>query len=102
MTATHSKAQCRRPLPSRSHPLTFKPELSKLQRRGTFYFALTGRKRRCRSNVRSSSLGKVGGAALMGHGGTQRGVVDVGTGSGPAEGIACSKSATYHADASSP
>ena len=47
MTATHSKAQCRRPLPSRSHPLTFKPELSKLQRRGTFYFALTEEMKKC-------------------------------------------------------
>src|SRR5579872_5946739 len=56
----------------------------------------------CRGKMRSSSLGKVESSALMRHGGTQRGAVDVGTRPGSAESLACREPATYHPSASRP
>jgi len=57
---------------------------------------------KCRGKMRSSFFGKVESSALMRDGGTQRGAVDVGKGSGSAEIVVCSEPATYHAGASCP
>src|SRR5262249_3444819 len=50
-----------------------------------------------RGNMRSSSWSNLESSAFIRHGGTKRGTVAVGKGSGTAEGIARGEEATYHA-----
>src|SRR6202047_1529687 len=53
----------------------------------------------CNRNVRSSSLCKVESSALIGHGGSTRGTVDVSKRAGSAEGAARSQEAAHHPEA---